>query len=184
VSYLTHDPGDTDYWAYYEGEGSTGHNLAVSVLLDTSGSMEAFMDQLSISAYGIRLACDALDIPCTISTFDTQASSLYPHDEDAQPVHIYSGGGTNPRAALKQVKNQRLDKARHLVVCMTDGSWAGVKSIKPFVEPGQHWLLIALGDSPYCMTYVEGKGADATMFISEVEDLPRVIEKSLVSYLA
>lgn len=183
VSYKTHEPGDSDYWIDYEGEGSTGHNLAVSVLLDTSGSMDAWMDELSVAAYGIRSACDSLGIPCTVSTFDTDAYMLYPHEEDVQPVLIHDGGGTNPRAALKQVENQKAGKEKQLVVVLTDGAWSDVKSIKPFATPGQYWILIALGES-YAGTYVEGKGADVTLTIDDVAKLPKSVEKALSGFLA
>ena len=184
VSYKTHEPGDSDYWIDYEGEGSTGHSLSVSVLLDTSGSMDAWMDELSVAAYGIRLACDSLEIPCTVSTFDTDAYMLYPHEEDVAPLLIHDGGGTNPRAALKQVENQKAGKQRQLVVVLTDGAWSDVKSIKPFVQPGQYWVLTALGDGAYAGTYVEGKGADVTLVINDVAELPKKVEQSLSNFLA
>ncbi len=184
VSYKTHEPGDSDYWIDYEGEGSTGHSLSVSVLLDTSGSMDAWMDELSVAAYGIRLACDSLEIPCTVSTFDTDAYMLYPHEENVAPLLIHDGGGTNPRAALKQVENQKAGKQRQLVVVLTDGAWSDVKSIKPFVQPGQYWVLTALGDGAYAGTFVEGKGADVTLVINDVAELPKKVEQSLSNFLA
>jgi hypothetical protein len=184
VTYKTHEPGDIDYWIDYEGEGSTGHNLALSVILDTSGSMDAWMDELSVAAYGIRLACDSLGIPCTISTFDTEAFMLYHNDEEPTPLLIHDGGGTNPKAAFMQVRNQKLDKERHLVIVLTDGAWSSVKTIKPFSQPGQYWILFALGDNDWVMQYVSDKGGDSSGYMRDVAELPKLVEKSLVSFLA
>jgi hypothetical protein len=184
VTYKTHEPGDIDYWIDYEGEGSTGHNLALSVILDTSGSMDAWMDELSVAAYGIRLACDSLEIPCTISTFDTEAFMLYSTDEEAIPLHIHDGGGTNPKSAFMQVRNQKLGKERHLIIVLTDGAWSNVKTIKPFSEPGQYWVLFALGDGSYVEHYVQDKGGDSSGYMRDVAELPKLVEKSLSNFLA
>jgi hypothetical protein len=94
TSYKMHEPGDSDYWVDYEGEGAHGHSLAVSVMLDTSGSMAGWMDQLSVAAYGIRSACDSLGVPCTVSTFDTEPYMIWDNDEPITPVLIHDGGGT------------------------------------------------------------------------------------------
>jgi len=184
TSYKLHEPGDSDYWVDYEGEGAHGHSLAVSVMLDTSGSMQGWMDQLSVAAYGIRSACDSLEIPCTVSTFDTEPYMIWDHDEVAQPVLIHDGGGTNPLDGLRQIKNQVAGKKRHLVVILTDGEWSQVNSIKPFVQPGQYWLLVGLGNAHYAKELVSKKGGDVAIGIDNVMDLPKEIEKALIGFLA
>jgi len=67
---------------------------------------------------------------------------------------------------------------------LTDGAWSDVKSIKPFVQPGQYWVLTALGDGAYAGTFVEGKGADVTLVINDVAELPKKVEQSLSNFLA
>ena len=183
TSYKMHEPGDSDYWVDYEGEGAHGHSLAVSVMLDTSGSMQGWMDQLSVAAYGIRSACDSLEIPCTVSTFDTEPYMIWDHDEVAQPLLIHDGGGTNPLDGLRQIKNQGAGKKRHLVVILTDGEWSHVKSIKPFVEPGQYWLMVGLGSEEYAKELVSKKGGDVAIGIDDVMNLPKEIEKALIGFL-
>ena len=184
TAYKMHEPGDSDYWVDYEGEGAHGHSLAVSVMLDTSGSMQGWMDQLSVAAYGIRNACDNLGIPCTVSTFDTEPYMMWDHDEVAQPVLIHDGGGTNPLDGLRQIKNQGAGKKRHLVVILTDGEWSHVSSIKPFAQQGQYWLLVGLGNAGYARDLVSRKGGDASIGIEDVMDLPKEIEKALIGFLA
>ena len=184
TSYKMHEPGDSDYWVDYEGEGAHGHSLAVSVMLDTSGSMQGWMDQLSVAAYGIRSACDSLNIPCTVSTFDTEPYMIWDNDEVAQPLLIHDGGGTNPLDGLRQIKNQGAGKKRHLVVILTDGEWSHVKSIKPFVEPGQYWLMVGLGSEEYAKELVSRKGGDVAIGIDDVMNLPKEIEKALIGFLA
>lgn len=184
TSYKMHEPGDSDYWVDYEGEGAHGHSLAVSVMLDTSGSMQGWMDQLSTAAYGIRSACDSLGLPCTVSTFDTEPYLLWDQNENANPVLIHDGGGTNPLDGLRQIKNQNAGKQRHLVVILTDGEWSQVSSIRPFAQPGQYWLLVGLGNANYAKDLVARKGGDVAIGIDNVMDLPKEIEKALVGFLA
>ena len=184
TSYKMHEPGDSDYWVDYEGEGAHGHSLAVSVMLDTSGSMQGWMDQLSVAAYGIRSACDSLGIPCTVSTFDTEPYMIWDHDEVAQPLLIHDGGGTNPLEGLRQIKHQGAGKNRHLVVILTDGEWSQVNSIKPFAQPGQYWLLVGLSYGDYAKDLVTRKGGDVAIGIKDVMDLPKEIEKALIGFLA
>ena len=73
-----------------------------------------------------RLACQALDIPCTVTLWDTQATVLFDATEVAEqlPV-IVSAGGTDPTVAVADLDNQRYDKDIHLVIIMTDGAWGG-----------------------------------------------------------
>lgn len=185
TGYKMHEPGDTDYWSSYEGEGAHGHDLAVSILLDTSASMDAWMDELSVAAFGIRSACDSLGIPCTVTTFDTSPALIWNHDEDAVPVMIHDGGGTDPTEALKQVRNQRANKLRHLVVVMTDGQWSGVNSVKPFAQPGEYWVAVGLStDRDYGVSLVSRKGADSYCGITEVLELPQEVGKALMGFLS
>ena len=184
TSYKMHEPGDSDYWVDYEGEGAHGHSLAVSVMLDTSGSMGGWMDQLSVAAYGIRNACDSLEIPCTVSTFDTEPYMIWDNDEVAQPLLIHDGGGTNPLDGLRQIRHQGAGKKRHLVVVLTDGEWSHVSSVKPFAEPGQYWLMIGLGSGEYAKDLVAKKGGDSAISIDDVMNLPKEIEKALIGFLA
>jgi hypothetical protein len=153
-------------------------------MLDTSGSMAGWMDQLSVAAYGIRSACDSLGVPCTVSTFDTEPYMIWDNDEPITPVLIHDGGGTNPLEGLRQIKNQNSGKQRHLVVILTDGEWSYVSSIKPFVEPGQYWLLVGLGTPGYAKDLVAKKGGDVAIGIDNVMDLPKEIEKALIGFLA
>lgn len=185
TTYKLKEPGDTDYWLDYEGEGAHGHDLAVSVLLDTSSSMGEWMDELSAGAYGIRKACESLDIPCTVSTFDTQAYLLWDSDEEAQALQVHDGGGTNPLDSLRQIKNQNAGKTKHLIVVLTDGQWSGVNSVIPFIQPNQHWVLIGLSYSEdYALNLVNKKGGHVAIGITNVADLPKQVELALTGFLA
>lgn len=185
TTYKLKEPGDTDYWLDYEGEGAHGHDLAVSVLLDTSSSMGEWMDELSAGAYGIRKACESLSIPCTVSTFDTQAYLLWDSDEEAHALQVHDGGGTNPLDSLQQIKNQNAGKTKHLIVVLTDGHWSGVNSVIPFIQPNQHWVLIGLSYSEdYALNLVNKKGAHVAIGITNVADLPKQVELALTGFLA
>ena len=189
TAYNTRSTGDTDYWIAYEGEGAHGHDLAVSVVLDTSGSMGSMMDGLSIGAYAIRTACDELGIPCTVSTFDTEAYMIWGHDEPATPYLIHDGGGTEPTAALSKVVDQGAGKKKHLVIVMTDGDWIsyggkGTRGVKPYIQPNQYWVLVGLSyDKAVAYQLVKNKGGDSAVGITEIEELPVQFEAALRGFL-
>jgi hypothetical protein len=123
--YRTRQPGDTEVWKQWIDHAAPGHNVAVSVLLDNSGSMEHNAAALASTGFACKVACERLGIPCTVVLWNTKSTVLFDGKEaatsDVPPIN--AGGGTNPLAALEDLDNQRFGKELHLVIVMTDGEW-------------------------------------------------------------
>lgn len=182
VTFRYRDPGDTDYWSNLDDTGATGHDLALSVVLDASFSMGNYMDVLSIGAMGIRLACDDLDIPCTISTFSDNGYLVLQADDPTQVVAIDAHGGTDPMEALEDLENQAYDKSRHLVVVFTDGEWSSrVPSFAQYRRSGMYVLGIGYGYG--VVGSLMEKAPDVAVQIEEVSQLPTEVTKALMGYL-
>ena len=109
IRYKTRQPGDMEF---FRNEAPGGDlrlpNLAVSVLLDGSGSMSSHVTQLGVAAYAVKSACDVCNVPCTVSIFDTRAHLLW--DAEDRPLAIPDAfcplGGTDPTEALDVVDGQ------------------------------------------------------------------------------
>jgi len=182
TSYIMRDPGDTDYWSGMDGEGGQGYDLAVSVLLDTSYSMYADEKALSISALGIRKACDALEIPCTITTWNTEYRMLYSADDETTPLTVTATGGTQPVPMLDQIDSHRYDKTKHLVIILTDGEWETDTKLTTWSSPGRFFLLVGL--RLHDDSILTSKRPDAAVIIHNVKQLPREFGKAIAGYLA
>ena len=122
--YVTRQPGDVEYFRNWVEDDQPGYNIAVSVLLDYSGSMSNYTKELAQVAYATKLACWNLGIPCTVTLWDNKAATLFDANESPVGLPIIDvNGSTNPAHALADLDNQRFDKEKHLVLLMTDGQW-------------------------------------------------------------
>lgn len=183
VTYKYREPGDTDYWSNLDDTGATGHDLAVSVVLDVSFSMGDYTDALSVSALGIRMACDDLDIPCTVSTFADDGYLYFDSTEETKPLMVSAHGGTDPLEALEDLANQTCGKSRHLIVVFTDGEWSNqTPSFGQFRTPGGY--VIGVGFGYGVADSVASKKPDAVVSIESVTQLPSEVTKALVGYLS
>jgi len=178
LAYMLREAGDTDYWSELDDSGTTGFDLAVSLVLDTSGSMNGQIEVLGISAIGIRLACDELGIPCTVSTFNDDTSILFDATDQTEMLMVSATGGTQPLAALEDLPQQRAGKARHLVVVFTDGIWEDVPSMAPFRRPGITAIGIALGESR--RSSLAERQFDGMVVIEQAQGLVALVQNALV----
>ena len=122
--YITRQPGEVEYFRNWVEDDQPGYNLAVSVLLDYSGSMSTYTKELAQVGYATKLACANLGIACTVTLWDNHAATLYDANEVPTGLPMIStNGSTNPATVLADLDNQRYDKEQHLVLLMTDGSW-------------------------------------------------------------
>lgn len=190
MRYKTRQPGDTEFFKSYIEDDAPGYDMAVSILLDYSGSMGGHTTALAQCGYAAKLACEKLDIPCTVVLWDTDAMVLWDAQEqaDALPV-INAAGGTDPQVALADLRNQRYDKAQHVVVIMTDGEWNGHQNQPGFLaaykEDGR--IIIGAGyNSGYgTAEHIADKlrryGCDESYALKDLMDLPRLLEQTLVA---
>jgi hypothetical protein len=128
IRYKTRQPGDMEFFRQY-ADGGDMHlpNMAVSLVLDGSGSMQPYNDDLATAAFGVKSACDVVGIPCTVTLFDTAPYLLW--DKDDRPLEVpydvIPCGGTDPKSTLDLLDDQMAGKDHHLVIIMTDGAWGG-----------------------------------------------------------
>ena len=183
--YKTRQPGDTEFFRGYVDNGQPACDIAVSLLLDFSGSMGGSVQELAQVAYACKTACTKLDVPCTVTLWDTDAALLWDAVEKAEWVPTISArGGTNPTIALNDLHNQRFAKPKHLVLIMTDDAWgAGAPSLSAYAEEGRIIIGLGYSDGSYSEHMAESmknRGADDAYSIANLAELPRYLEQTLV----
>lgn len=132
--YRTRRRGDRSFYRQRVGEGEDHFDIAVSLILDRSGSMTSAQSELSVMAHGVKSACDAVGVPCTITVYGSKSELFLDADEPASGNRIPIEGATNPVEALKTVPDQDHGKSNHLVIMMTDGEWT--ERVPPVVGLG------------------------------------------------
>jgi hypothetical protein len=171
--YITRQPGDMEFFRdYAEGGDMKLPDMAVSVVLDGSGSMDHAAQALAITAFGIKSACDVANVPCTVTVYDTDAYLLW--DEQDQPLevpyNIVPCGGTDPTRALDLLDLQKHDKRNHLVIIMTDGQWGGgwhsQKSLAHYQAPDRDVVMFYYGGYGYNIN-----GAETCSLVETITDL-------------
>jgi hypothetical protein len=167
--------GDDAYWMAKDDSGERGHDLAVSVLLDCSGSMSGTYSSLGACAYGIHGASQSLGIPCTTSIFGTSQYRLWGEDDMPTAIIMPDLGGTKIRACLDALPTQRAGKSRHIVFILTDGDWEyDLPTLIPYMDEGVHIVLIGLGIP---VTRLLQKSPSRAINIKSVLDLPKMVEQ-------
>ena len=185
--YVTRQPGDREFFRAWADEDQPGRDVAVSVLLDYSGSMGGSENALAAVAYAMKSACDELDSRCTVALWAHQATLLWSGTERAPfvPV-IVPNGGTDPGMVLEDVVNHRYDRAKHIILIMTDGgfnsrdNWLnahrteGSYFLGAIYNPGQANGGKAVEESMARM------GFDRYAAIGELDPLVRMLEQAVI----
>jgi hypothetical protein len=182
VVYRMREPGDTNYWTALDDTRNRSPDLAVSLVLDTSGSMVAEIDDLFVAAIGVRMACEELTLPCTVTTFSDDSRVLFEADEITQHVVGLSHGGTNPLGALHDLANQRLGKRQQLVIVFTDGQWGDVIHLNEFRT--QNTVIIGVTLDKRTAKALESHGFDEIVVLDSVAGFAEAVSHALVPYYA
>jgi hypothetical protein len=183
--YATRARGDVEFFRQWTEDDMPGFDIAVSVLLDYSGSMSSHTTQLAQAGYACKMACQKLEIPCTVVLWDTEALTLWDANEQAEMMPtIVANGGTVPDMALADLDNQRCDRAKHLVLIMTDGQWQGRWSnnqgtLAWYKDDGRSIIGFGYGNQGLANSLM-GKGCDEAFAISDLLDIPRYLEEALL----
>lgn len=179
-AYRTKSGASQEYRRLYDN-GDMGNDMAVTVLLDVSGSMHGSDDALGACAYATKAACMALDIPCTITTFSHDSEILWTAQDSPELLAIRCNGGTNPSGVLDALEFFSYDKATHLIVVMTDGMFDGTfKGFNPHKIGNRYFLGLGYGNS----TIVEGlerAGVDEAHPITNLMDIPQVVSNFIAT---
>lgn len=187
VRYLTKQPNDREFFRDFDGGESQkpGYNLAVSVLLDYSASMEGSEGELAATAYATKRACDALDIPCTVLMWDHSAKMLFDGREPAMFVPVIEvAGSTDPTTALQDLANHTYERETHIVLLMTDDDFQVADGyLNNFRTEGTYFIGARYkhGETATTKTLQEmsAKGFDIVHGIKELDDLVDLLEGAL-----
>ena len=185
MRYLTRQPGDMEFFRNYVDHGDPGSDIAVSVFLDISGSMDGSEEALGIAAWAMKTACDRLNIECDITLFDDQAFCLWSTSDRPEFVPVIDCvGGTSPSQAFRAVLSDERKKAHHLVLAMTDGDWAHGVTMNNHKNSNSYNVLFFYDTSDY--TRAESDlayrlGADEGFYIDDLSQMPVALESLLLS---
>lgn len=176
LRYQTRQPGNTEFFKSYNDQGNPGSDIAVTVMLDNSGSMGGLVLQLAQAAFASKMACQDLGIPCTVVLWNDKASMLWDANERAEDMPVVKQrGGTDPTMALEDLNNHVYGKPKHVVLIMTDGEWEdGINSLAFYDQPGRYFVGCTYGEEAH-MT-----GAHVLRKIASVLEVPAVLEQALV----
>jgi hypothetical protein len=186
LRYKTRQPGDVEFFKAFVDNGEPGCDIAVSILLDISGSMGGDSRELAITAYGCKAACDRIGVPCTVVLWNTKAATLWDANERADRLPVITcTGGTNPSPAMADLDNHTYGKAQHIVLIMTDDGWnGGATGMAAYRQEGR--VIIGLGydhgsENSYIADSLRARGADAAYCITNLHQIPRFLEQTLIN---
>jgi hypothetical protein len=189
--YATRSAGDTEFFRQWTEDDAPGFDIAVSLLLDYSGSMGTYVAKLAQCGYACKLACQKLDIPCTVTLWDTEAVTLWDANETAEMLPtITANGGTVPDMALGDLDNQRCDRSKHLVLIMTDGQWQGRWSeggggtLAWYKDDGRSIVGFGFASSGHSSRGLDRRllayGCDEAFQINDLLAIPEYLESALL----
>jgi hypothetical protein len=181
--YRTRNAGDNEYRRTLTSTGNTGLDIAVTLMLDTSGSMSSVGRELGVSGFAVKEACDQVGIDCTVVTFDSDSQELWRAvDRHVEPVALKPGGGTNPIGAFNVLDSHREEQKYHLVIILTDGVWNGDVKCHDYASDGRVFLGVAFG-AEVDTAYLLRVGCDQVVNIDAIEQLPEVVRNFLLNFL-
>ena len=181
--YRTRNAGDNEYRRTLTSTGNTGLDIAVTLMLDTSGSMNRVGQELGVSGFAVKEACDQVGIDCTVVTFDSASQELWRAiDRHVEPVALHPNGGTDPTGAFGVLDTHREEQKYHLVIILTDGVWSGDVKCHNYASDGRVFLGVAFGDS-VDTEYLLKVGCDQVVTIDAIEQLPEVVRNFLLNFL-
>jgi hypothetical protein len=189
IRYRTRQPGDTEIFRNYVDGGEPGTDLAVSLFLDISGSMQGTEDELGVVAWSVKTACDNLGIECDVNLFNSSGVSVWgSQDRASESVpRIETCGGTNPSQAFLGALTRERDASSHFIIVMTDGSWdidagSGLPDLRK-----DNWssllLYFSAGESGGLTplpSLAARCGTDEAYSTGDLMNIPRIVEQCLV----
>jgi hypothetical protein len=108
--------------------GNSNTDIESVILLDNSGSMGYYMNEVCEKAWIIKRGIETIDGNVTVYNFHSWSELLYDKSEKAKPLthrSMYARGSTNPMTALIEAERilTNSDKSIKLLFIVTDGEW-------------------------------------------------------------
>ena len=186
--FVTRQIGDREFFRCWADEVAPGRNLAVSLLLDYSGSMGNSTDELSTTAYAMKAACDELGMPCTVVLWDHTATVLWDGKDKAEFVPVIdANGGTNPRIALEDLQHHRFNKEAHIVLVMTDGEFSVSDNwLNEYRTEGTYFIGAVYGSSNKARaeSTMAQMGFDRYAAIDTLQPIVSMLEEAIIDMAA
>jgi hypothetical protein len=190
VRYATRRSGDMEFFRGYVDNGDPGHDIAVSLFLDISGSMMGTENEIGATAWAVKSACDRLGIDCDVTLFNEQGYTLWTKaDRASEDVPaIEPSGGTQPLGAFDGILFEENDKKNHIVLVMTDGAWGSGADMARYKHSNTTSVIFYYdgynrGNSKGVVPnqrLATQKGADEGYDIHDLMDIPQVLESILL----
>lgn len=187
MRYATRQPGDVEVFRNYADSGDPATDIAVSLFLDISISMEGTGDALGASAWAVKAACDRLGIACDVSLFNSTGHRLWGvNDYPTEVVSVDSDGGTNPSDAFHAMLSDERPNKHHLVLVMTDGAWGGGVTMAPWKTSNMHSVIFYYdqytrsSDMQVDARMADHLKADEAYVIGDLMTIPVALENILI----
>ena len=185
IRFRTRQPGDREFYRTYADEGEPGQDLAVTLMLDVSGSMSGTGPALGAAAYAVKRAGDALSIDTEVAVFESNPHLIWAADDRPDCVpEIGATGSTYPAELFQALLTERRDKAKHIVIIMTDGGWGGSGQpdvdLRTYAEDNRFIVLLGYGLSKAVENLME-RGPDEAYHITDLFEIPALLENILVA---
>lgn len=135
--------------------GNENTDIEAVILLDNSGSMGYYMNEVSEKAWIIKRGIETIDGNVTVYNFHSYSELLYDKKDKAKPRHfrnIYATGSTNPMTALVEADRilTTTDKHIKMLFIVTDGEWDNRSEcdtvIKRLNDKGVMTCVVYMGD--------------------------------------
>lgn len=180
-AYRTRQSGSIEYRRLYES-GDIGTDIGVVLMLDTSGSMQGTGVPLGVAAYATKKACDSIEVPCTVMTFDYDSRIVWTESETPEPIEMRPDGGTNPEGGFMVLGEFAADRDTQLVVVMTDGMFGSGVTLAPYQRPGRYFLGIGYGYDT-SKEYLDRIGFHESHIVQDVLAIPQIVSNFLAAYI-
>jgi len=108
--------------------GNESTDIEAVLLLDNSGSMGGYMQQVCEQAWIIKRGVESINGTVSVFAFDHEAKIIYDKGERAKPNayrHIWARGNTAPCRTLLETERimKASDKSVKIAFILTDGQW-------------------------------------------------------------
>ena len=135
--------------------GNENTDIEAVILLDNSGSMGGYMNEVCEKAWIIKRGIETIDGSVTVYNFHTYSELLYDKKDKAKPRHhrsVHATGSTNPMTALVEAERTLTNTDKHIkmLFIVTDGEWENTDEcdsiIKRLNDKGVLTCVVFMGD--------------------------------------
>lgn len=149
--------------------GNDNTDIEAVILLDNSGSMGGYMNEVCEKAWIIKRGIESIDGNVTVYNFHSYSELLYDKEEKAKPriYHsVWAQGSTNPVNALIEAERILSTSNKHIkmLYVVTDGQWDSNEDcdvvIKRLNKMGILTTVVFMGNYEYVSELIKESNLD------------------------